>query len=203
MWEIIPNPGRIKIYTSGCPKNQNRCWYKMGSPPPEGSKKEVLKFRSVRSIVIAPANTGRDSNNKTAVIKIDHTNNGIESNVIEVERIFTIVVIKLIAPRIEEAPAKWSLKIAKSTEIPEWNKLFANGGYTVQPVPAPNPAKAEEERRVKEGGRSQKLMLFIRGNAMSWAPIIIGTNQFPNPPIIIGITIKKIMTKAWAVTIVL
>jgi len=78
----------------------------MGSPPPEGSKKEVLKFRSVRSIVIAPANTGRDSNNKTAVIKIDHTNNGIESNVIEVERIFTIVVIKLIAPRIEEAPAK-------------------------------------------------------------------------------------------------
>lgn len=46
-------------------------------------------------------------------------------------------------------------------------------------------------------------MLFIRGNAMSGAPIISGTSQFPNPPIIIGITIKKIITKACAVTITL
>jgi hypothetical protein len=47
-----------------------------------------------------------------------------------------------------------------------------------------------------EGGRSQNLILFIRGKAISGAPIISGTNQFPNPPIIIGITIKKIITKA-------
>lgn len=39
-------------------------------------------------------------------------------------------------------------------------------------------------------------MLFRRGNAMSGAPIIKGTNQFPKPPIMIGITIKKIITKA-------
>lgn len=52
----------------------------------------------------------------------------------------------------------------------------------------------------KEGGSSQKLMLFIRGKAISGAPIISGTSQFPNPPIIIGITIKKIITNAWAVT---
>jgi hypothetical protein len=58
-------------------------------------------------------------------------------------------------------------------------------------------------RRVKEGGSIQNLMLFIRGNAMSGAPSIRGTNQFPNPPIIIGITIKKIITNAWAVTITL
>lgn len=57
--------------------------------------------------------------------------------------------------------------------------------------------------RRKDGGSSQKLMLFIRGNAMSGAPIIRGTNQFPNPPIIIGITMKKIITKACAVTITL
>jgi hypothetical protein len=31
---------------------------------------------------------------------------------------------------------------------------------------------------------------------MSVAPIKIGTNQFPKPPIKIGITIKKIITKA-------
>lgn len=55
----------------------------------------------------------------------------------------------------------------------------------------------------KDGGRSQKLMLFIRGNAISGAPSIKGISQFPNPPNIIGITIKKIMTNAWAVTITL
>ena len=61
----------------------------------------------------------------------------------------------------------------------------------------------EASRRRKEGGRSQKLMLFMRGNAISGAPIIRGTSQFPNPPIMIGITMKKIITKAWAVTITL
>lgn len=50
------------------------------------------------------------------------------------------------------------------------------------------------------GGRSQKLMLFIRGKAMSGVPIIRGISQFPNPPIIMGITMKKIMINAWAVT---
>jgi hypothetical protein len=43
-------------------------------------------------------------------------------------------------------------------------------------------------------------MLFIHGNAISGAPNINGTNQFPNPPIIISITMKKIIPKAWAVT---
>jgi hypothetical protein len=78
--------------------------------------------------VIAPASTGSDKRSSTAVISTDHTNNGIESSDIEADRIFIMVVIKLIAPRMEEAPAKCRLKIAKSTEIPEWNKLPANGG---------------------------------------------------------------------------
>lgn len=50
------------------------------------------------------------------------------------------------------------------------------------------------------GTKNQNLMLFIRGNAMSAAPNIRGTSQFPNPPIKIGITIKKIIINAWAVT---
>jgi len=77
------------------------------------------------------------------------------------------------------------------------------GGYTVHPVPTPALVKADINKRDKEGGSNQNLILFIRGNAISGAPIIMGTNQFPKPPIIIGITIKKIITKAWAVTIVL
>jgi len=49
---------------------------------------------------------------------------------------------------------------------------------------------------MKEGGSSQNLRLFIRGKAMSGAPIISGTNQLPNPPIRTGITKKKIIIKA-------
>jgi hypothetical protein len=82
MWEIIPNPGRIKIYTSGWPKNQNKCWYKIGSPPPAGSKKAVFKLRSVRSMVIAPANTGRDKRSRMVVRNTDQTNKGVRSQVI-------------------------------------------------------------------------------------------------------------------------
>jgi hypothetical protein len=56
----------------------------------------------------------------------------------------------------------------------------------------------KEEIRSKDnaGGRSQKLRLFRRGNAMSGAPIRIGTNQFPKPPTITGITKKKIIINA-------
>jgi hypothetical protein len=73
----MPNPGRMRIYTSGCPKNQNKCWYRIGSPPPAGSKKEVLRLRSVKSIVIAPAKTGRDNRRRIAVRKTDHTKRGV------------------------------------------------------------------------------------------------------------------------------
>jgi len=44
-------------------------------------------------------------------------------------------------------------------------------------------------------------MLFKRGKAISGAPIIRGRSQLPKPPIIIGITKKKIIRNAWAVTI--
>lgn len=80
MCEIKPNPGRIKMYTSGCPKNQNKCWYKIGSPPPIGSKNEVLKFRSVNSMVMAPANTGNDKSSRMAVTKTDQVNRDNRSN---------------------------------------------------------------------------------------------------------------------------
>ena len=51
----------------------------------------------------------------------------------------------------------------------------------------------------KEAGKSQNEMLFMRGNAMSGAPIISGTNQLPKPPIMAGMTMKKIMIRPCAV----
>lgn len=70
-------------------------------------------------------------------------------------------------------------------------------------MPAPFSTAAEDTRRSKEGGSSQNLMLLSRGNAMSGAPSIRGRSQFPNPPINTGITKKKIIKNACAVTMVL
>jgi hypothetical protein len=59
---------------------------------------------------------------------------------------------------------------------------------TVHPVPAPPSTKLEDNKRIKAGGNNQNEILFNRGKAISGAPIINGTNQLPNPPIITGIT---------------
>jgi len=127
----------------------------------------------------------------------------MRSNCIPCHRILITVVIKLIAPKIDEAPAKCNEKIAKSTDGPAWAMFAASGGYTVHPVPAPFSTAADEISSKREGGNNQNLMLLRRGKAISGAPSIRGNNQFPNPPINTGITKKKIMRKACAVTIVL
>jgi len=88
----------------------------------------VLKFLSVNSIVIAPANTGNDSNNNTAVINTAHTNNGSLCIVIPGALIFIIVVMKFIAPSIDDIPAKCKLNIPRSTAPPEWYSILAIGG---------------------------------------------------------------------------
>ena len=54
---------------------------------------------------------------------------------------------------------------------------------------------------VNEEGSNQKLISFIRGNAISGAPTINGTNQFPISPVIIGITLKSAIARAWGVRI--
>ena len=66
----------------------------------------MLKLRSVKSIVIAPANTGKDNNNKKTVTKIAHTNKGNLCIKSPGARILKIVTIKLIAPKIELVPER-------------------------------------------------------------------------------------------------
>jgi hypothetical protein len=152
---------------------------------------------------MAPARTGRDKSNRTTVITTAHTNKGIRSRRNPCHRMLMTVVIKLTAPKIDDAPARCNEKIARSTEGPACAKFLASGGYTVHPVPAPFSTAADEIKSIKDGGRSQNLILLRRGNAMSGAPSIKGRSQFPNPPINTGITRKKIIKNAWAVTIVL
>ena len=79
-------------------------------------------------MVIAPANTGKDNNSKIAVMKTAHTNKGSLWNGKLSVRIFTTVQIKFIAPKIEAAPERCKLNIAKSTAGPEWELTLDKGG---------------------------------------------------------------------------
>lgn len=73
--------------------------------------------------------------------------------------------MKLIDAATEDAPARWREKIAMSTAGLAWAIFLERGGYTVHPVAAPPSTAAEATRRKRDGGRSQKLRLFMRGNA--------------------------------------
>jgi hypothetical protein len=113
------------------------------------------------------------------------------------------VHIKLTLPIIEAALARCNEKIAQSTELPKWKSLEDKGGYTVQPVLAPLSIPKDKLIIKNAGTINQKLKLFIRGNAISGTPIYKGINQLPNLEIRTGIKKKKIIKKAWAVTLTL
>jgi len=114
-----------------------------------------------------------------------------------------MVVMKFIAPNILLTPARWRAKIAKSTLGPLWLCIPDSGGYIVQPVPAPFSIVLAKTNNIKLGTSNQKLILFNLGNAISGPPIIRGNKKLPKPPIIAGITMKKIINIACAVIILL
>src|SRR6185369_15461659 len=103
--EATPMPGRIAIYTSGCPKNQNRCCHNNGDPPlwvirvvlednppggtarrpvklnPPGTKKLVPTLRSSNNRIPADSNTPNASNPRMAVMNHDQQVSGMRIKV--------------------------------------------------------------------------------------------------------------------------
>jgi hypothetical protein len=75
----------------------------------------VLKFLSVKTIVIPPAKTGNDNNNNTAVITTAHPNKASLCNFIPGVLILATVVIKFIDPNKLLTPDRCKAKIARST----------------------------------------------------------------------------------------
>ena len=113
-------------------------------------------------------------------------------------RMFMMVTMTLIAPMIEDVPIMWMAKIAIGSASPPCS---ASGGYSVQPpAGAPPGRNSVRTSSVNANGRIQKLKLFMRGSAMSGAPICIGIIQLARPTKA-GITAPKIMTSACTVVI--
>src|SRR3977135_2336361 len=69
-------------------------------------------------MAIAPARTGSANSSRNTVTSCDHTNSGIRCSVMPGARMLKMVVMKLIAPRIELAPARWMAKITRSKAWP-------------------------------------------------------------------------------------
>src|SRR3569623_1192582 len=174
------------------------CWNITGSPPPAALKMLVPKYLSVSSMVTAPASTGITAISRNAVISQVQVKSGILSRSIFGARRFRIVAMMLMAPMIEELPIMWIAKMAKATALPPW---MDSGGYRVQPpAGAPPGMNRVHSSTVKANGMIQKDQLFMRGRAMSGAPICSGIIQLARPTNA-GMTAPKIMTRAWIVVI--
>ena len=78
-------------------------------------------------MVMAPARTGSDSSSRNTVTRIDQTNSGILCSVMPGARMLKMVVMKLMAPRIDEAPARWIDRMAKSMAGPGWPVVDSGG----------------------------------------------------------------------------
>lgn len=163
----------------------------------------IFRFQSVSSIVMTAARAGSGNSSRMVVIRTDQMKRWVWYCERAGGFMLMAVVMKLMAPRIEDTPSRWREKIARSTEAPVRARLPAKGGYMAYPVPDPASTADKASSSKKDGGSNQKLMLLMHRNAMPGAPIITGTSQFLNPPIINGVTMKKIITKVWAVTITL
>ena len=70
-------PGRIRMYTSGWPKIQNRFWYISGSPPALALKKFVWKLRSMKTMISAAVTGGIANSVRNAMTSIIQTNTGM------------------------------------------------------------------------------------------------------------------------------
>ncbi len=77
---------------------------------------------------MAPARTGSDSSSRKAVTRTDQANSGILCSVMPGARMLKMVVMKLMAPRIDEAPAMCSDRITKSIAGPGWPDWSDSGG---------------------------------------------------------------------------
>ena len=78
--------------------------------------------------MIPAAKTGSERRRRTAVIRTAQTNRGVWYWEIAGGFMLIIVVIKLMAPKIDDTPAKWREKIVRSTDAPACARLPASGG---------------------------------------------------------------------------
>jgi len=139
----------------------------IGSPLLSGTKNTLPKFRSIISIVIPLANTGRDTNSSAIVTKIDQIYTLCFIILVpRWQKHVTVVVMLIALPRLE-IPAKCSAKIAQSTATSSWAIFEDKGGYMVHLVLHPFPYRHLITIIKSLGTSNHSDSALIRGNAKS------------------------------------
>ncbi len=101
--EMMPKNGNAMMYTSGCPKNQNRCCQRI-DPALAELKTWAPSCRSAPSASSAAARIGNAITTSRDVISAFQLKIGIRNMVMPGARIVMIVVMKFTAPRIVPKP---------------------------------------------------------------------------------------------------
>src|SRR4051794_17302837 len=125
--ETIPVAGTNRMYTSGWPQNQNRCWYRITLPPWAGLKKAVPNRRSSSRRPVAKVTAGTANITMNAIDRIDHTKIGTRFTVIPGARILKAVTMKFTAPTVVEMPMNTTADAQKSMLMPGENALAVRG----------------------------------------------------------------------------
>ena len=115
------------MYTSGWPNSQNRCCQSTGSPPLDGLKKLLPKFRSNISRNRAIVMTGRAKSSRNWVISPIHVKTGIRNRPMPGARMLRHVTIRFTAPTVEAMPVMSSPPIQKSMLCPGENTIEVFG----------------------------------------------------------------------------
>ncbi|GGR02509.1 hypothetical protein GCM10010195_67780 [Kitasatospora griseola] len=118
--EMMPKNGSARMYTSGWPKNQNRCCHSIG-PPFIGSKTWDPNLRSISRASSAAASTGKTISTSSEVSSTFQAKIDIRNMVMPGARMQMIVVMKLTAPSTLPKPLNATPMIHMSAPTPgEW-----------------------------------------------------------------------------------
>src|SRR3954467_2335827 len=177
----MPKNGSATMYTSGWPKNQNRCCQSM--PPPFSLlKMSAPRCRSASSAKNAEVRAGKATRMRMLVTKMDQVKMGIRNIVMPGARRQTIVVSMLTAPRIVPRPATIRPLIQRLAPAPGVCAAVDSGAYAYQPKSGAPAGVTNEAIKIKEPNRySQYEKLLSRGKATSGAPICRGRTRLEKP----------------------
>ena len=176
--DMTPKLGRIRTYTSGCPKIQNKCCQSSGSAPSATLKKFAPNSRSKVSKNSATEITGIANSRSSWTMKSIHVRMGIFMSVIPGALIFRTVTMRLIAPTREAIPVIWRPIAKKSMPLLGEKRTPVLGEYANHPPSGEfshhPPMNMEDSRNSPPPRNTQKLKAFSLGKATSLAPICKG-----------------------------
>ena len=92
-----------------------------------------------------------------------------------------IVVIKLIASKIEDTPARCKEKMVRSTRASAWARLPARGGYTVHPVPELTSTIHDVSNSRKDGEEVRSIHYLFEGMLCLVLQLLMAPVSFQNP----------------------